>query len=113
MHTVVEIIPLLLHASLLFFFGGLVAFLIPVNLTMTWIAAALLSIVAAVYVVLTLLPLRYLDCPYRTPLSVTSWQILKASKRIWPLLSEAVWRVFNTLKRMFPHSDSASHDLNA
>ncbi|KAJ7803057.1 hypothetical protein B0H14DRAFT_2889973 [Mycena olivaceomarginata] len=35
MHTVVEIIPLLLHASLLFFFGGLVAFLIPVNLTMT------------------------------------------------------------------------------
>ncbi|KAJ7085058.1 hypothetical protein C8R44DRAFT_721738, partial [Mycena epipterygia] len=67
MHSMVEIIPLLLHASLLFFFSGLVAFLIPVNLTMTWIAAALLSIMAAVYVVLTLLPLRYLDCPYRTP----------------------------------------------
>ncbi|KAJ7118238.1 hypothetical protein C8R44DRAFT_540638, partial [Mycena epipterygia] len=69
MHTVVEIIPLLLHASLLFFFGGLVAFLIPVNPTMTCIVAALLSIVAAVYLVLTFLPLRYLDCPYRTPLS--------------------------------------------
>ncbi|KAJ7222201.1 hypothetical protein GGX14DRAFT_297322, partial [Mycena pura] len=27
MHTVVEIIPLLLHASLFFFFGGLIAFL--------------------------------------------------------------------------------------
>ncbi|KAJ7119779.1 hypothetical protein C8R44DRAFT_737539 [Mycena epipterygia] len=32
MHTVVDIIPLLLHASLFFFFAGLVAFLIPINL---------------------------------------------------------------------------------
>ncbi|KAJ7851790.1 hypothetical protein B0H14DRAFT_2218963, partial [Mycena olivaceomarginata] len=31
LHTVVEIIPLLLHASLLLFLAGLVAFLIPVN----------------------------------------------------------------------------------
>ncbi|KAJ7121474.1 hypothetical protein C8R44DRAFT_545709, partial [Mycena epipterygia] len=69
MHTVVEIIPLLLHASLFFFFGGLVAFLIPVNIIMTVIAAALLAIVAAVYTAFTLLPLSYLDCPYRTPLS--------------------------------------------
>ncbi|KAJ7658262.1 hypothetical protein DFH06DRAFT_990295, partial [Mycena polygramma] len=35
MHTVVEIIPLLLHASLLLFFIGLVAFLIPVNIAVT------------------------------------------------------------------------------
>ncbi|KAF8143518.1 hypothetical protein K438DRAFT_2029577 [Mycena galopus ATCC 62051] len=45
MHTVVEIIPLLLHASLLFFFGGLVAFLIPVNLAVTAVTAILLFIV--------------------------------------------------------------------
>ncbi|KAJ7249086.1 hypothetical protein B0H12DRAFT_706122 [Mycena haematopus] len=38
MHTVVETIPLLLHGSLLLFFSGLVAFLVPVNLTMTIIA---------------------------------------------------------------------------
>ncbi|KAJ7887443.1 hypothetical protein B0H13DRAFT_1627442, partial [Mycena leptocephala] len=67
MHTVVGIIPLLLHASLLFFFCGLVAFLIPVNAIMTVIAAALLGIVTLVYCVLSVLPLRYLDCPYRTP----------------------------------------------
>ncbi|KAJ7453867.1 hypothetical protein FB451DRAFT_1012309, partial [Mycena latifolia] len=35
MYTVVEIIPLFLHASQLLFFAGLVVFLIPVNLTMT------------------------------------------------------------------------------
>ncbi|KAJ6505647.1 hypothetical protein C8R47DRAFT_967580, partial [Mycena vitilis] len=69
MHTVVEIIPLLLHGSLILFFCGLVAFLIPVNLAMTVIAATVLGIVAAVYCTLTILPLRYLDCPYHTPLS--------------------------------------------
>ncbi|KAF7326732.1 hypothetical protein MVEN_02592100 [Mycena venus] len=65
--------PLLLHASLLSFFAGLVAFLIPVDRTMTAVAAALLFIVAAVYSTLTVLPLRYLDCPYRTPLSGSFW----------------------------------------
>ncbi|KAJ7817355.1 hypothetical protein B0H14DRAFT_1387182 [Mycena olivaceomarginata] len=77
MHTVVEIIPLLLHASLLFFFGGLVAFLIPVNLTMTIITAILLLILVAVYSVLTLLPLWYMDSPYRTPLSGAFWRLLQ------------------------------------
>ncbi|KAJ7474352.1 hypothetical protein FB451DRAFT_1558497 [Mycena latifolia] len=61
MHTVVKIIPLLLHASLLFFFAGLVAFLIPVNVTMTAITGVLLFIVTSVYAVLTFLPLQYLD----------------------------------------------------
>ncbi|KAJ7669084.1 hypothetical protein B0H17DRAFT_1247090 [Mycena rosella] len=56
MHTVVEIIPLLLHESLMFFFAGLVAFLIPINGAMTGVAAALLAIVAAVYSFLVLIP---------------------------------------------------------
>ncbi|KAJ7657678.1 hypothetical protein DFH06DRAFT_990839, partial [Mycena polygramma] len=69
MHTVVEIIPLLLHASLLLFFCGLVAFLIPVHIVLAAIASAMFFAVAVVYSTLTFLPLRYLDCPYRTPLS--------------------------------------------
>ncbi|KAJ7036986.1 hypothetical protein C8F04DRAFT_1036200, partial [Mycena alexandri] len=75
MHLVVDIIPLLLHASLLLFFAGLVAFLIPVNIGMTLIAAALLVLVTAAYSVLTLLPLGYMDCPYRTPLSGVFWHV--------------------------------------
>ncbi|KAJ7668257.1 hypothetical protein B0H17DRAFT_1018536 [Mycena rosella] len=75
MHMVVEIVPLLLHTSLVFFFAGLVAFLIPINIAMTGVAAALLTIVAAVYSFLTLIPLRYLDCPYRTPLSGAFWRL--------------------------------------
>ncbi|KAJ7737321.1 hypothetical protein B0H16DRAFT_1243372, partial [Mycena metata] len=75
MHVVVDIIPLLLHASLLFFFAGLVAFLIPVNKTMTVIAGINLLLVALIYSVLTFLPLHYLDCPYRTPLSSAFWRL--------------------------------------
>ncbi|KAJ6549410.1 hypothetical protein DFH09DRAFT_855979, partial [Mycena vulgaris] len=75
MHLVVDIIPLLLHASLLLFFAGLVAFLIPVNLVMTVIAATLLVLVTAAYSVLTFLPPGYMDCPYRTPLSGAFWRL--------------------------------------
>ncbi|KAJ7620904.1 hypothetical protein DFH06DRAFT_1010211, partial [Mycena polygramma] len=68
MHTVVEIIPLLLHASLLLYFVGLVAFLVPVNIAVTAVVAVILLTVTTIYAVLTLLPLLHLDCPYRTPL---------------------------------------------
>ncbi|KAJ7766020.1 hypothetical protein B0H16DRAFT_1367076 [Mycena metata] len=75
MHAVVEVIPLLLHVALLFFFAGLVAFLIPINTAMAVIAAVILAVLTSVYSVLTLLPLKYLDSPYRTPLSGTFWRI--------------------------------------
>ncbi|KAJ6501193.1 hypothetical protein C8R47DRAFT_970567, partial [Mycena vitilis] len=75
MHTVVEIIPLLLHASLLLFFVGLVAFLLPVNAALTAVVGSILAIVAVVYALLTVLPLIHLDCPYRTPLSRTFWSL--------------------------------------
>ncbi|KAJ6601617.1 hypothetical protein B0H10DRAFT_2318475, partial [Mycena sp. CBHHK59/15] len=78
MHAVVEIVPLLLHVSLLFFFAGLVAFLIPVNAAITAVAAALLAIVAGIYSLLTVLPLLSLDCPYRTPLSGVLWNLVQS-----------------------------------
>ncbi|KAJ7505890.1 hypothetical protein B0H11DRAFT_2334904, partial [Mycena galericulata] len=83
MHTVVDIIPLLLHASLLLFFAGLVVFFIPINLPIAVVAAALLFIVTAVYSVLTVLPLFFLDCPYRTPLSGAFWSMSRSFKTRW------------------------------
>ncbi|KAJ7175311.1 hypothetical protein C8R46DRAFT_891564, partial [Mycena filopes] len=55
MHQVVEVIPLLLHGSLVLFFAGLVAFLIPVNTALTVITALILLIVGGLYIVFTLL----------------------------------------------------------
>ncbi|KAJ6480535.1 hypothetical protein C8R47DRAFT_1284932 [Mycena vitilis] len=75
MHTVVEIIPLLLHASLFLFLVGLVAFLIPVNIALTVVVGIILTIVTVVYALLTLLPLVHIDCPYRTPLSRGFWSL--------------------------------------
>ncbi|KAJ7606069.1 hypothetical protein FB45DRAFT_808380, partial [Roridomyces roridus] len=69
MHKVVDVIPLLLHLSLLLFFAGLVAFLIPINIPMACVVAFILALIAIVYSAFTILPLYYLDCPYRTPLS--------------------------------------------
>ncbi|KAJ7032282.1 hypothetical protein C8F04DRAFT_1107830 [Mycena alexandri] len=83
MHAVVDAIPLLLHASLLFFLAGLIAFLIPVNFAMTIISVAILCLVAMVYSVLTFLPLGFLDCPYHTPLSGTIWRLLERLKHMW------------------------------
>ncbi|KAJ7644704.1 hypothetical protein FB45DRAFT_298924, partial [Roridomyces roridus] len=73
MHKVVDVIPLLLHASLFLFFAGLVAFLIPINIPMAAVAACMLACITVVYSTLTILPLHYLDCPYRTPLSEAFW----------------------------------------
>ncbi|KAJ7486953.1 hypothetical protein FB451DRAFT_1554099 [Mycena latifolia] len=78
MPAVVELIPLLLHASLIIFFVGLVAFLIPVNTGIMILSVFLLALVTIVYVVFTLLPLFYLDCPYRTPLSSGLWRTFAA-----------------------------------
>ncbi|KAJ7191294.1 hypothetical protein C8J57DRAFT_983143, partial [Mycena rebaudengoi] len=69
MHAVVITVPLLLQASLFFFFAGLIAFLIPENLVVMGVCSTVPFIFLVIYCVITLLPLRYLDCPYRTPLS--------------------------------------------
>ncbi|KAJ6602985.1 hypothetical protein B0H10DRAFT_2230003 [Mycena sp. CBHHK59/15] len=76
MHVVVEVVPLLLHTSLVFFFAGLVAFLLPVNQVMMIIAAVLLGLVV-IYTCLTILPIISLDCPYRTPLSGAFWVVVR------------------------------------
>ncbi|KAJ7478628.1 hypothetical protein B0H11DRAFT_2028071 [Mycena galericulata] len=79
MHVVVDLVPLLLHMSLILFFVGLVAFLLPINYTLVAVVAALLGIVVAIYCSLTVLPLIYFDCPYRTPLSAVLWRMRQLS----------------------------------
>ncbi|KAJ7056113.1 hypothetical protein C8F01DRAFT_946923, partial [Mycena amicta] len=79
MHTVVDVIPSLLHASLIFFFAGLVAFLLPVNKIIAEIVAAILAVFICVYIILTVLPIIKADSPYRTPLSNALWDVLRGS----------------------------------
>ncbi|KAJ7661488.1 hypothetical protein DFH06DRAFT_374743 [Mycena polygramma] len=83
MHAIVDLIPLLLHMSLLLFFAGLVMFLIPINMPMALIAASILSIVAFAYAVLTVLPLFVANSPCRTPFSGVLWSIGEISTAFW------------------------------
>ncbi|KAF7341580.1 hypothetical protein MSAN_02055000 [Mycena sanguinolenta] len=78
MHTIVDTIPFLLHVSLLLFFAGLVAFLLPVNRVMMYLMCIVLIVFVVLYTVLTILPVLRLDCPYRTPLSAPLWSILQS-----------------------------------
>ncbi|KAF7329245.1 hypothetical protein MKEN_00185200 [Mycena kentingensis (nom. inval.)] len=75
MHTVVDMVPTLLHASLALFFCGLVAFLLPVNTIIAGLVAFILALVIALYAILTILPLLNTNCPYRTPLSNALWEL--------------------------------------
>ncbi|KAF7291940.1 hypothetical protein MIND_01219500 [Mycena indigotica] len=83
MHAVVEIIPSLLHAALLFFFCGLVVFLVPVNKIIAALVAGILFLVVFFYVFLTILPLIHFDSPYRTPLSNAVWGTYQFCSRLW------------------------------
>ncbi|KAJ7052904.1 hypothetical protein C8F01DRAFT_1032735, partial [Mycena amicta] len=75
MHTVVDMIPLLLHIALFLFLAGLVTFLVPVNRIVMGLVCAMLLLFVFLYGLLTVLPLTYLDCPFSTPISVSLWSI--------------------------------------
>ncbi|KAF8144896.1 hypothetical protein K438DRAFT_1690661 [Mycena galopus ATCC 62051] len=83
MHTIVDIIPLILHASLAFFFAGFVPFLLPINIAIAGLAVVILAVVVGVYLSLTLLPILHLDCPYRTPLTNACWRGLQNISMLW------------------------------
>ncbi|KAF5357365.1 hypothetical protein D9758_005900 [Tetrapyrgos nigripes] len=78
MHSFVDTIPILLHISLLLFFGGLVPFLLPVNRPLTYLMACVLAVFVTVYFALTCIPLVFFDAPYRTPLSTALWRLRNA-----------------------------------
>ncbi|KAG6846081.1 hypothetical protein H0H87_006445 [Tephrocybe sp. NHM501043] len=77
MASLVEVIPMLLHVSLLLFFAGLVIFLQPVNTAISYIVLAVLVTCVMFYGLATILPIIQFDCPYHTPLSHVLWKIMK------------------------------------
>jgi len=76
--TVVNTVPVLLHASVFFFFAGLVHFLFQINNSVAYVLLGCVIAYAKAYVVLTLLPLFRRDCPYLTPMSGPLWRTFQA-----------------------------------
>ncbi|KAJ7572332.1 hypothetical protein C8J56DRAFT_1175380 [Mycena floridula] len=67
--AIVEGTPLLLHASLFSFFIGLIFFLHPINMVMTFLAAGILAGFSLAYLSATIAPLIDTASPIRTPLT--------------------------------------------
>ncbi|KAI0052579.1 hypothetical protein FA95DRAFT_1236416 [Auriscalpium vulgare] len=65
----VQALPGLLHISVFLFFAGLVEFLYPINRTVAHAVLAFVVVGASVYLVLTFLPLVFLNSPYQTPMT--------------------------------------------
>ncbi|KAJ7474892.1 hypothetical protein FB451DRAFT_277699 [Mycena latifolia] len=97
MHTVVDIIPLLLHASLIIFFAGLVFFLLPVNPLLMKLMSVVLAAFLIIYITLTALPVIFLDSPYQTPLSKGLW-------RFWQFTTSVITGTWSQKIRSGPYS---------
>jgi hypothetical protein len=72
---IVENISLLLHAAIFLFFAGLIEFLLNINGEVAHVVLAVVCLFAAIYVILTFLPVIYQQCPYQTPLTSVFWYI--------------------------------------
>ena len=78
----IEVLPALLHASVLLFYIGLVDFLLNINHTVAFTLLVLLSFSVLVYFLFTTMPLYYHNSPYQTPLSALVWFIIEAAPLI-------------------------------
>ncbi|KAJ7592709.1 hypothetical protein C8J56DRAFT_1045168 [Mycena floridula] len=67
--AIVEGTPLLLHASLFSFFIGLIFFLHPINIIITYLSAGILGVFSIAYLSATIAPLIDTASPIRTPLT--------------------------------------------
>jgi len=81
----VEVLPGILHVSVLLFYVGLIDFLININHTVAFILLTWVAMACLIYFILTIMPLFYPNSPYQTPLSSLCWFVLEATPllRLW------------------------------
>ncbi|SJL04803.1 uncharacterized protein ARMOST_08174 [Armillaria ostoyae] len=66
--VIIGLLPVLMHLALAIFLSGLVIFLQPLRAALSWVICAGTVLVYTAYVVATILPMLFPQCPYRTPL---------------------------------------------
>jgi len=77
MEHAVEMVMVLLHTSVLFFFIGLVDFLLPINKPVAWVFLGYIFPFALVYIATMLLPRLFSN----TPFSSGSWKVSQLDNR--------------------------------
>ncbi|KAI0298061.1 hypothetical protein B0F90DRAFT_1736076 [Multifurca ochricompacta] len=81
----VEVLPALLHTSVLLFYIGLIDFLFNINHTVAYSLLSLVAFAVLIYFVLSIMPLYFHNSPYQTPLSSVLWFMMEATPlvRLW------------------------------
>ena len=90
MTAVVEGIPTVLHFAVLLFILGLIQFLFSVNLIVAGAVLGIFLLLVSLYFGMTILPIIWAECPYRTPFSVLArypviWLIEIIYKMLWKI----------------------------
>ncbi len=117
--VIIGLLPVLMHLALAIFLVGLVIFLHPLRQALSWVICAGTGLVYTAYVVVTILPIIFPQCPYRTPLCDLVYVSLR---RIVPRVT---WydkqtffrfyreREFSAMLRYLPHVQARnSHSLS-
>lgn len=99
MTAVVEGIPTLLHASVFFFFAGLVDFLYSINRQIAWVTLSVVAACGTLYLLITILPVLHRQSPFQTPLSKLFWIFCRflgllryRSGNKWKRLKGSMWQ---------------------
>ncbi|SJL04837.1 uncharacterized protein ARMOST_08208 [Armillaria ostoyae] len=107
--VIIGLLPVLMHLALAIFLVGLVIFLQPLQQALSWVICAGTGLVYTAYVVATILPIIFPQCPYRTPLCDLVYISLRR------LVPRVTWyskhnflhfyrkRDFSTMIRLLPH----------
>ncbi|KAH9059652.1 hypothetical protein EDB87DRAFT_1831967 [Lactarius vividus] len=101
----VEVLHVFLHLSVFLFFAGLAVFAFRGNHIVAYCTLAIVGLCAFLYIVLSLLPLRFHDCPYRTPLT----HLFRLSLRI--ILLSLYSPLCHAAKKLHDYGGAVSADL--
>ncbi|VDC05917.1 unnamed protein product [Peniophora sp. CBMAI 1063] len=88
----------LIHLSVFLFAIGLAIFLFPVNRIVAYVAIAILSALALLYLATSVLPLIDLSCPYRTPVTYISAALYSSTHTLSRAI-EYLARIFGSSAR--------------
>ncbi|OCH86290.1 hypothetical protein OBBRIDRAFT_838282 [Obba rivulosa] len=89
---ILSILPVLLLTSLVLFLAGLMVLLWSLNRVVASITTALISILFLFFVVTTIAPATYADCPYKSPQALMMLWVIQRISCIWSTHVYDNWR---------------------
>jgi hypothetical protein len=79
MHWVRQVLGMLLHSSVFLYCLGIIVFIFHIDWELAPLAAGYLCICISLYIIVTILPFFFLDCPYSTPFTPLTWRLYNLS----------------------------------